>query len=190
MLSFCTKSFQRKVTWVASVAMVAQPQLLIAAQPTAITPTETTRQVVQAPADVALAEGGIVSGQVVDTAGQPQAGVPVILHTANKDVAKVHTDEQGNFRVASLQGGVYRVSTKGNEGVYRFWSPRTAPPGSQTGLNLVSGQNVFRGQVGGGPFTSMGQWIAEHPILTGGIVAAAIAIPLALDDDDDPPASP
>lgn len=189
-MSFCSKSFQRKVTWVASVALVAQPQLLTAAETPSTVTIANTRQVAVAPHDVALAEGGVVTGQVVDTAGQPQSDLPVTLHNADKEIARVHTDEQGNFRVASLQGGVYRVATNGNEGVYRFWSPRTAPPGSQTGLNLVSGQQVIRGQVGGGPFTSMGQWIAEHPILTGVGIAAAIAIPLAVDDDDDPPASP
>ncbi|TWU23683.1 carboxypeptidase-like regulatory domain-containing protein [Bythopirellula polymerisocia] len=191
MSSFCSKSFQRKVTWVASVALVAQPQLLTAAQPAAITPTANTRQVIEAPHDVALADGGTVTGQVVDTAGKPQANMPVTLNSSNKEIARVHTDAEGNFRVASLQGGVYHVATNGNEGVYRFWAPRTAPPGSQTGLNLVSGQNVYRGQVGGGPFTSIGQWIAEHPIMTAAGVATAIAVPLALqDDDDDPPASP
>ena len=148
MSSFCSKSFQRKVTWVASVALVAQPQLLTAAQPAAITPTANTRQVVEAPHDVALADGGTVTGQVVDTAGKPQANMPVTLNSSNKEIARVHTDAEGNFRVASLQGGVYHVATNGNEGVYRFWAPRTAPPGSQTGLNLVSGQNVYRGQVG------------------------------------------
>ncbi|WP_168205334.1 carboxypeptidase-like regulatory domain-containing protein [Bythopirellula goksoeyrii] len=174
----------------ASIALVAQPQLLIAAESATNVPNSNTHPVAVAPADVALADGGVVTGQVVDTAGQPQANVPVTLHTGDKDIARVRTDKQGNFRVASLKGGVYHVATNGNEGVYRFWSPRTAPPGSQTGLNLVSGRNVYRGQVGGGFFTSMGQWVAEHPIITGAGIAAAIAVPLALDDDDDPPASP
>jgi hypothetical protein len=38
----------------------------------------------------------------------------------------------------------------------------------------------------------MAQWVADHPIITAGVIGAAIAIPIALDDDDDwtPPTSP
>ena len=190
---FSRKSLQQRVSWVAASVLVAQPQMLLAADATPLpqAPVGPTAGVVeQIPHDVALAEGGVITGQVMDTAGKPLTNTAVSLHHTDREVARVQTDADGNFRVASLKGGVYHVTTTGHDGVYRFWAPRTAPPGSSTGLSLVSGEQVVRGQVGGGPFASMGQWIAEHPIITGAGIAAAIAIPLALQDDDDPPASP
>jgi hypothetical protein len=188
MSSYFSKTFERGISWVAAAAIVAQPQLLLADgvqvnQPVAV---RSAAEAV-APQDVALAEGGVLTGQVVTTAGKPQAMVPVSLTTGGKEIARATTDKNGQFRVASLKGGVYQVSTAGNSGVYRFWAPRTAPPSSLNGLNMVSGnQMIVRGQMGGGPLASAGQWIAEHPIITAGAIATAIAVPLALDDDDDP----
>ena len=185
MSSYFSKSLQRGISWVAAAGIVTQPQMLLAAE---INQPVVARSaaVAVAPQDVALAEGGVLTGQVVDTAGKPQVMAPVSLATGGKEIARATTDAKGQFRVASLKGGVYQVSTNGNQGVYRFWAPRTAPPTSLKGLNMVSGNQVIRGQMGGGPLSSAGQWIAEHPIITAGAIATAIAVPLALDDDDDP----
>ncbi len=190
MSSYFSKSLQRGLSWVAAAAMVTQPQLVLSAEVNHQPIVARSAAVAVAPQDVALAEGGVLRGQVVDTAGKPQAMAPVSLSTGGKEIAHVTTDAKGEFRVASLKGGVYQVSTEGNSGVYRFWAPQTAPPSSLNGLNIVSGDSVVRGQMGRGPLASAGQWIAEHPIITAGAIAAAIAIPIALDDDDDPPASP
>lgn len=186
MSSYFSKSFGRGISWIAAAAVVIQPQLLLAEtnpvnQPVAV---RSAAEAV-APQDVALADGGVLTGQVVNTAGKPQSMVPVSLKTSGKEIARATTDKNGQFRVASLKGGVYQVSTAGNTGVYRFWAPRTAPPSSLNGLNMVTGNQIVRGQMGGGPLASAGQWIAEHPIITAGAIATAIAVPLALDDDDD-----
>jgi hypothetical protein len=185
MSSIFSKSLQRGITWVAAAAIVSQPQLLLAAEANQPVVARSAAAAV-APQDVALADGGVLIGQVVDTAGKPQAMTPVSLVTGGKEIARVTTDAKGQFRVASLRGGTYQVATTGNSGVYRFWAPRTAPPSSLNGLNMVSGNQVVRGQMGGGFLSSTGQWIAEHPIITAGAIATAIAVPLALDDDDDP----
>ncbi len=182
-----SKLMQQGASWVTAAVMVSQPQLLLAEVNSAAPTTSVVHALAEtAPQDVALQAGGVLTGQVVDTAGQPQSMVPVSVRTGGQEIARVTTDQQGQFRVASLKGGVYHVATNGNQGVYRFWAPQTAPPASTSGLNLVSGQDVMRGQMGGGPFTSMGQWIAEHPIITAGAIATAIAVPIALSDDDDP----
>ena len=60
---------------------------------------------------------------------------------------------------------------------------------------MVSRNEIVRGQYcppPSNPLAAAGQFIVEHPILTASVVAAAIAIPLALDDDDSvpPPATP
>jgi hypothetical protein len=188
MSSYFSKSLQRGISWVAAAAIVAQPSFVLAGEMNQVNQPVVARSAAAAvaPQDVALAEGGVLTGQVVDTAGKPQAMTPVSLTTGGKEIARVTTDKQGQFRVASLKGGVYQVSTAGKSNLYRFWAPRTAPPSSLSGLNMVTGNQIVRGQMGGGPLASAGQWIAEHPIITAGAIATAIAVPLALDDDDDP----
>lgn len=191
MSSFCSKTAQRGFSLLTASVMVLQPQLLVAGDSITQRDVRMSRTIaIEAPTDVALGEGGVLTGKVVDTSGKPVAITQVALKTQGREIALATTDQEGNFRVASLQGGVYEVATSGSEGVYRFWAPQTAPPSSLNGLNLVSGNEVFRGQMGGGPFTSMGQWIAEHPIITAGAIAGAIAIPIAVSNDDSSPSTP
>ena len=115
------------------------------------------------------------------------------LFKNGKEIARLETDQRGRFAVNGLKGGVYQVATVGQQGVYRMWAPRTAPPVAKKGLILVSG-DVVRGQGYGpgpsGPFSTVTGWISQHPLMTAGIIATAIAIPLAIDDDDGSHASP
>jgi len=181
-------------SWVAVAAMSIQPQLLFADQPVVGQPliTESRSTVSQ---DIALQKGGVLQGHVVDAQGTPLAMTPVSLRTGGEQVARIHTDSEGNFHVAELMGGTYEVATDGQQGVYRLWAPNTAPPSALDGLTVVSGEDVLRGKYApapGGPFTAAGQWIAEHPIITAGIIATAIAVPIALSNDKkkSPPATP
>jgi hypothetical protein len=136
------------------------------------------------PRDVALQKDGVLVGHVVDAQGAVLAEAPVSIRLAGKEIARVQSDKNGQFSVPNLKGGVYEVATVGSNEVYRAWAPRTAPPVAQKGVLMVANGDVVRGQYGG----PLG-WMAAHPIATGAIVATAIAVPLALDDDDDP-ASP
>ncbi|NOY29874.1 MAG: hypothetical protein GXP28_06750 [Planctomycetes bacterium] len=143
-----------------------------------------------APRDVALHQGGVLLGQVVDAHGASLAKTPVSLVSGGKEVARTQTDHTGKFTVSGLKGGVYQVASANHQGTYRLWSPQTAPPAAGRGIMLVSGKDVVRGQGVSGPFGGVANWIAKHPIMTAGVVAAGIALPIALDDDDDPPATP
>ncbi|MCA9261144.1 MAG: carboxypeptidase regulatory-like domain-containing protein [Planctomycetales bacterium] len=138
------------------------------------------------PADVALADGGVLVGQLVDAQGAPLAGAPVALLAQGREVVRVATNEQGQFRVADVRGGVYQVAAPGYQGVYRMWAPRTAPPTASNGVLAISQGDVVLGQYGPppGPFSCVMGWVSQHPFMTAGIVATAIAVPLALDDDD------
>ncbi len=139
--------------------------------------------------DVALHENGVVLGQVVDGQGVAVAMTPVAISSGGKEIARTQTDSTGKFSVSGLKGGVYQVAAAGQQGVYRLWAPRTAPPAAQQGLMVVSQGNLVRGQsIPGGHFQGVMSWVSQHPIMTAGIVAGAIAIPIALDDDS--PASP
>jgi len=154
-----------------------------------ISPVAMAATPMAAPVDVALHEGGVLVGQVVDAQGRAVAQASVSLQSRGQEIARAQTDQTGRFRVEKLRGGVYQVASANHQGVYRFWAPKTAPPSAQPGLMMVSASDVVRGQGTGGPFTSAAQWIADHPIITAGAIAAAIAIPLAIDNND-PPSSP
>jgi len=201
---YCERVMRGVTAGVTTVALVLQPQMLVAAEVTAVAasvPSQVvaTTQSVQSPSDIVLQDDGALVGRIVDAQGLAVANTPVSVQTGGKEVARVLTDETGRFRVAELKGGVYQVASTGHQGVYRLWAPRTAPPAAAKGLSIVSQPtDVVRGQYGpppgpGSPFARVGQWVAEHPIITAGVVAAAIAIPLVLNDDDDPvtpPATP
>ena len=191
---------KRTLVVLVSVAISVQPQLLIAAEQVANEADTRSRAhrvpspPQQSSSDIVLAEGGVLVGRVVDAQGQPIPMAPVSLRTSGKEIARPHTDQDGRFKVSSLKGGIYEVVSPGHQDMYRFWAPRTAPPAAQQGITLVSHGDVIRGQYGppspGGMFSSMGQKIAEHPIFTAGLIATAVAIPLALDEDDGPPVEP
>ncbi len=196
-MSVYRKRIMRGVTaGVTTVAMVFQPQMLMAEEMDKVAPLPAktvvrTAPKVQVPSDVVLQDKGVLLGRIVDAQGLAVSNTPVSLQTGGKEVARVVSDDMGRFQADGLKGGVYQVASRGHQGVYRLWAPQTAPPAASKGLNIVSQRDVVRGQYGsvgpGNPFSKAGQWIAEHPIITAGAVAAAIAIPIALDDDDDPP---
>lgn len=162
--------------------------------------------------DVSLQKGGVLVGQVLNPQGKPIAATTISVIDSRQKIAKVFTDRDGNFRVTGLKGGVFRVATLQQQKVCRLWAPQTAPPAAQSGVLLVSKSEVLRAQCGcgarvgenpgcggccpGGVFGrgygggGIANWIDNHPLIVSGGIASAIAIPLAVDDDDDPPATP
>jgi hypothetical protein len=174
-------------------------------------PVATAAPAGQAPlvADVALTDGGVLTGQVVTAQGAPVAEAPVVVSLQGREVIRVASNADGAFAAPGLKGGVYQVSTPDSSGVYRLWAPRTAPPAARQGVMIVSGSETVLGQFGPPPGPPMGPpmgppvdpalgpppekgplgkamgWIADHPFITAGVVATAIAVPLALEDDDD-----
>jgi hypothetical protein len=135
------------------------------------------------PLDIALRDGGVLAGQLVDTQGAPLTQAPVSVLAAGREVGHSTTDAQGNFHVAGLPGGVYELAAPGHHGVYRLWAPQTAPPAAVPGVLVVSGGALARGQyppASPGPLGRAVGWMVEHPIITVGAVAAAVAIPVAV----------
>jgi len=126
---------------------------------------------------VALRPGGVLQGQVVDPQGVPAAGTRVVLAREGKPLATTQTDDQGRFGFSGLKGGLYQLATAQNGGMYRLWATGTAPPAARADALLVSGDSVVRGAMGQGGMLSF----LANPWVLGAIVAAAIAVPLALD---------
>jgi hypothetical protein len=130
--------------------------------------------------DLALQAGGVLRGQVLDKQGKACAGVAVALgKTGTTDAAPVVTrsDEQGRFQFQNLSGGVYHLGTTEGGTICRLWAPNTAPPSATPAALLVQGEGPVRANLGG-----LGPW---GWALIGLGVAAAIAIPLALQKNDD-----
>ena len=135
--------------------------------------------------DVALRHGGLLVGQVVDQQGAVKPGAVVSVQYADYEVARTTTDANGVFAAQGLRGGQYQLVTEDGISVCRLWAPDTAPPAARPAALVVSGNNVVRGQWGGGPMHQWLDWVKAHPYITAGVIATAIAVPLALADDDD-----
>ena len=127
--------------------------------------------------DVALARGGVLLGQVVDSQGTTLATVTVLFFSGDRRVAVAQTDAQGYFAVNGLRGGVYRVVAAGSQTTFRLWTPGHAPPRSRTGILLVGGRDTIRGQMPS--FGALGFWLSNPWVLTGA-AAAAVAVPIAV----------
>jgi hypothetical protein len=148
-----------------STVGICLPELAIAASPA------------PAPAviDVAMADGGVLHGQVVDLQGSNTAGVPISVRSQNQEVVRTTTAKDGQFTVQGLRGGVYQVAAGEGQGVYRLWTAKAAPPSAQK--NAI----VFTG--GGGA-----KMLLTNPIVIAGLVATAVAVPVALANSS--PSSP
>ncbi|QDU87682.1 hypothetical protein Pla175_10480 [Pirellulimonas nuda] len=152
--------------------------------------------------DVALRAGGVFVGQVVDAHGAPLAEAGVSVRFAGKEVVSCTTDARGVFAAQGLRSGQYDVVAGGGQVTYRLWDAGAAPPTANNGALIVTGDEIISGQcggcdpcgcppggTGGGASGALG-WMKSHPLLVAAGVAAAIAIPLALADDDDPVNTP
>jgi hypothetical protein len=167
------------LTWMmASLAMVGLcfPPITLAS-----TATAAPRVV-----DVSLHDGGVLVGQVVDSNGMGVAGTSVTLQQRDKAVVALKTNKDGYFAAKGVPAGVYRVSADDAQGVCRLWAPKTAPATAQKGAMIVTGKGVARAQNG-----LMIRNMLANPWIVGGIVACAVAIPVAIaNSDHDHPASP
>ena len=167
----------------ACFGMLVPPSALYAANETAA-----GSQVAAPRADVALADGGTLHGQAVDAQGSPISGKAVSLWQGDRQLARAVTDSSGRFRLNGLRGGTYRIVVGQTSGFYRLWVANTAPPSAKpAALVVVDGRQVL-GQRG-----PLGHWLT-NPWVIAGLVAAAIAIPVAIHnnqvDRNPPPASP
>jgi hypothetical protein len=141
---------------------VCLPELALAASP----PTP------PAVIDVAMADGGVLHGQVVDLQGRDATGLPVSVRAQNQEVLRTTTAKDGHFTVQGLRGGVYQVATGEGQGVYRLWTAKAAPPSAQKNAIVFT---QAAGAAGGGL-----KMLLTNPIVIAGAVATAVAVPVAV----------
>ncbi len=143
--------------------------------------------------DVELSADGVLQGRVVSAEGAPLPGAVVQLRNATQLVAYATADELGNFQVSALRGGNYTLAAGDQVTNLRVWTNQTAPPSARSGVLLVRGSitraqgctedsctGMCGGACGKGPLGFL-----LNPFVIGAAVAAAIAIPLALNNDND-----
>lgn len=139
--------------------------------------------------DVALSDGGTLHGQVVDAQGNPLSRTAVSIQQFDREVANTMTDPSGRFRATGLSGGTYRIVAGQATGTFRLWAPNTAPPSARPAALLVPGNEPLVRGKGCNPCMQF----FRNPWVIAGIVAVAIAVPVAIynaDRDDGRPRSP
>jgi len=132
--------------------------------------------------DVGLIEGGILLGQVVDAQGVGLAEVAVSVQSQGKQVAAARTDAGGRFAVASLPAGVYQIAAANAQATYRLWASGIAPPSAGRTAMIVAGNHTVRGQYDNGRLKEC----LTNPWVVAGLVATAVAVPVALANADKP----
>ena len=123
---------------------------------------------------------GMLIGGLVDASGKGVEDAPVVIGQNGKPVAELRTDSEGRFAAKGLKPGVYQVVSHGKVTTHRVWEEGKAPAEAKRGVIHSVDPQVARGASNGGLLG-----ILANPLVLALIIAAAIAIPLALDDDDD-----
>jgi len=160
---------------------LAVPQAMtLANEPVAARPAK-------AASDIVLSASGELTGRVVTADGAPVDGAKVTLTQNGKTVATTVSTDKGEFRVASLKSGLYRVSAGTRVQLVRAWSQDAAPPMARPSATIVQG-NVVRGQDEWDYFETDEMVVAG--IATAALIVGTIALVEVEDDNEDNAASP
>ncbi len=130
--------------------------------------------------DLSLAADGRLYGRVMDANGLAVPGAQVKIMKMNQELAATTSGPDGAFAFQGVGGGVYQVVAEGpdgttSHGVYRVWSPGTAPPSSIASALLIQQQNIQRGQWFPTPGSYVTRpWVAAALITTAGVLPIAI----------------
>lgn len=137
-------------------------------------------------ADVRLDAEGRLMGLLIDGDGVPLGRRELVLQKLQPKAAPVpvKTDAAGRFTSGRLSGGLYEVRLDRRGQVVRLWEKQAAPPKALPALLVIAEDTTVRGQ------RRVGEVLSSDTIVIGGLVAAAIAIPLAVSGSDDGPSSP
>ena len=161
--------------------------------------------------DVRLREDHTMVGKLVNRQGKPLSNVSVEVLAKRRAPMMTKTDLDGIFVIPHLETGDLTLRMAGQTQMIRVWAFHLAPPRAPSAVLLVVGDTV-RGQCCGtqcptvcrhdsctpdcggcdsccgyGAFGGRGgnaYRLLSNPIVLGSMVGAAIAIPLAIDDDD------
>jgi hypothetical protein len=155
----------------AVLGMLLPPQAMLAAEPRPATPAALQSLEV---VDVALGRNGLLIGRVLNRRGQGVGGTSVTVVEGTTAVSQVTTDRAGHFHVAGLASGVHQLVTPNGHQICRLWRAEAAPPSAQPSVQFVIDDKVVAGQ-----YSPLKCWLA-NPWVMGGIIAVAVAVPVAV----------
>jgi len=124
--------------------------------------------------DVELGNGGLLSGQVIESAGAPPEGTRVSVRQMGLEVAATVTDRTGNFQLRGLRPGPCEIVAGRAYGTFRLWAPDTAPPLARRSALVLPAEGPIRANEG-----PIGYWLGK-PWVIAGIVAVAVGVPVAI----------
>ncbi len=152
------------------------------------------------PMDVSLDDQNHLIGRIVNQQGTGLNGATAHVRRHQKHIVSIKANEKGVFQTGPLTGGVYQLTAAERTVEFRVWRGATAPPRAAKLATVVVGPTVRAQQSCTNPSCGLsncdgscgraGGWangrlgFVFHPLFIGAAVAAAIAIPWALDDDD------
>ena len=170
------ESARRFFVWLCVLVSITRP--LGAGQPLA--------PALPPPTDYALDAMGTLHGYLTDVNGKPVAHAMVKIIYDQNTIAASRTDSRGHFAISGLRNGIHHVKYRLNNGeeTYtscRLWTRGTEPPAADAQMVLRTGEPIVRGQ----HYPSEVWCCLTSPWVTAGLITAAIAIPLALIDEDD-----
>jgi hypothetical protein len=135
----------RRFTCLILAGLLTVGSPLMAGEPAAIGVAPEARS-----SDVALSDGGLLRGTVLNTEAQPVPGVEVnVLHN-QKVVAKTLSNEKGEFTIKGLHNGAHVIHAGNTNQIVRFWGTAAAPPAAVENLAVIVDEEAVRGQSGGG----------------------------------------
>ncbi|MGB9687992.1 carboxypeptidase-like regulatory domain-containing protein [Thermogutta sp.] len=140
--------------------------------------------------DIRLDTKNALQGVLVSPQGTPLPNRSVTLFRPDSPKALVHakSDRQGRFQIVGITPGSYQLRVEPDSlATVRLWDGRTAPPSARDQLLVVVGNQTVRGQQRIDDLLTI-----DDKLVVGGMVAAAIAIPIAIanTDKDVTPISP
>ena len=96
---------------------------------------------------IALHEGGVLYGQVVDAKNKPVANQQVRILSQGRLVIATKSNAEGRFGAQKMRGGIHTIELGGTSQSVRLWAPTTAPPSADQAVVIVAGEGpVVRGQ--------------------------------------------
>lgn len=131
--------------------------------------------------DVRLDAESQFHGVVVNGQGARMPGEVVKLRRVGADAwsQERRTDAKGCFVFREVPAGTYQVETNQGVCLCRIWTHRAGPPAAADQLLFVNDNQVQRGQ------RPIREILYTDPLLMATIVAAAIAIPIAVNKSRD-----
>lgn len=136
--------------------------------------------------DVALHQGGIPHGTVLNAEAQPVAAVAVSVVHNESVVATTLSNEKGEFTVKGLRSGAHVIKAGPTQQAVRLWVGNASPPSAIEDMAIVVDEEAVRGKMFGGGGGTFGNFLGSKIgglMLIGGATAITLGTTLANSPD-------